>query len=128
DDIYEDITQGWVSFVQQLKLALDRHAGETRRTLFLSGAARPGVGEPSAALGLDRRLRPGQPYSAMLSSGDHVSGAVWHGTRFQTGFSVSQWGDGLLIVTDKGTSDKRPHGGGSVILTTYGLSDVAFSE
>ncbi len=128
EDVYEDITQGWVTFVQQLRLALDRHAGESRRTIFLSGAARPGVGEPSVALGLDRGVRPGQTYSAMLTSGDHVSGEIWHGTRFQTGFSVAQWGDGLLVVTDKGISDKRPHGGGSVILTTYGLSDAAFAE
>lgn len=128
DDVYEDITQGWVTFVQQLRLALGRHAGERRRTIFLSGAARPGAGEPSAALGLDRGIRPGQVYSAMLTSGDHVSGQVWHGTRFQTGYTVEQWGDGLLVVTDKGVGEKRPHGGGSVILTTYGLSDAAFAE
>lgn len=128
DGVYEDITQGWVTFAQQLKLALEKHAGEGRRTIYLSGAAKPGVGEPSAALGLDRRLPAGSAYSAMLTSGDHVSGSVWHKTTFQTGYSVEQWTDGLLVVTDKGRSDKRPHGGGSVILTTYGLSSAAFAE
>lgn len=128
DGVYEDITQGWITFAQQLRLALEQHRGEMRRTIFLSGAAKPGAGEPSAALGLDRHIKIGQPYSAMLTSGDHVSGTVWHATTFQTGFSVEQWGDGLLVVTDKGVSESRPHGGGSVILTTYGLSEPAFAE
>ena len=128
DGVYEDITQGWVTFAQQLRLALEQHTGDGRRTIYLSGAAKPGAGEPSTALGLDRRLGLGTRYSAMLTSGDHISGTLWHGTTFQTGFAVEQWGDGLLVVTDKGVSEKRPHGGGSVILTTYGLSDAAFEE
>lgn len=128
DSVYEDITQGWVTFIQQLRLALEQHPGEGRRTIFLSGVAKPGAGEPSAALGLDRQLAVGTPYSAMLTSGDHVSGTLWHRTSFQAGFTVEQWGDGLLVVTDKGVADTRPHGGGSVILTTYGLSDAAFAE
>lgn len=127
-EAYDDIAEGWVTFAHQLQLALERHPGESRRTIFLSGAARPGVGDPSAALGLDRRLPEGMEYSAMLTSGDHVSGTVGHKTAFQTGFHVEQWGHGLLVVTDKGVGEKRPHGGGSVVVTTYGLSDAAFSD
>lgn len=128
DSVYEDMFEGWVTFTQQLKHALEAHAGEGRRTIYLSGAARPGAGEPSAALGLDRRLGVAMPYSAMLTSGDHVAGTVWYKTAFQTGFGVEQWGNGLLVVTDKGISESRPHGGGSVVLTTYGLSQAAFAE
>jgi hypothetical protein len=30
-------------------------------------------------------------------------------------------------VTDMGVSPRRPHGGGSLVLTTYGLSDDGFA-
>jgi hypothetical protein len=127
DDVYEDVTQGWVTFAQQMRLALEQHAGAERRTIFLSGAAKAGVGEPSAALGLSTKGSVGSGYEAQLATGEMASGQIWHRTNFQTGYTVGHWGDGLLVVTDKGISDTRPHGGGSVILTTYGLSEADFA-
>lgn len=127
--VYEDISQGWVNFFQQLRLALERHAGETRRTIYLSGSSRAGVREPSAELGLGEAadLGQGEAYAARLGTGDSASGSVWYRTHFQTALTVEQWGDGLLVVTDMGASPKRPHGGGSVLLTTYRLDDAAFA-
>ena len=128
--VYEDITQGWINFFQQLRLKFDLHpAGEARRTIYLSGPAKPGVGEPSTALRLDSaiHLDAEQPYSAHLDTGDSVSGKVWYRTHFQTAVTVEQWGNGLLVVTDMGVVPKRPHGGGSVLLTTYGLSETEFA-
>lgn len=126
--VYEDVIQGWVNFFQQLRLALNLHRGETRRTIYLSGPSKAGIGEPSAGLGLTGTtdLAPGARYEARLAAGDHVSGEVWYQTHFQTGLTVEQWGNGLLVVTDMGVSPERPHGGGSVLLTTYGLSDADF--
>ena len=43
-DGFDPIAEGWISFVQQLRFALERHPGEERRTLRLSGPA----GEPPA--------------------------------------------------------------------------------
>jgi len=127
--VYEDITQGWINFFQQLRLALERHPGKDRRTLYLSGPSKPGVGEPSAELGLGgfTALTPGAPYAARLATGEDLSGEVWYQTHFQTALTVGQWGEGLLVVTDMGVSPKRPHGGGSVLLTTYGFSDAEFT-
>lgn len=127
---YDDIYEGWVTFAQQLRLLLDRHPGGTRRTIYLSGAAKPGVGEPSQALGLaDLRGRPdGTEYTANAATGDLLNGIVWHRTRYQLGLNVLEWGDGLLVVTDKGRSRTRPDGGGSVLITTFDLDDVAFAE
>lgn len=34
DDYYEDITEGWITFLHQLKFAHEYHPGQTRRTLF----------------------------------------------------------------------------------------------
>lgn len=129
DDVYEDIREGWVNFFQQLRLALELHPGEERRTLYLSGAARPGVGEPRAALGLDAVARQGvgQPYTVELGSGLTARGLVWYRTHFQTALLVQQFGNGLMVVSDMGVSPKRPHGGGSVLITTYGLSEDEFS-
>jgi hypothetical protein len=126
--IYEDISQGWINFFQQLRLALELHPGEGRRTIYLSGPSAAGIGEPSAELGLGEAadLAPGEAYAARLATGDSASGNVWYATHFQTALTVEQWGNGLLVVTDMGTSPKRPHGGGSVLLTTYGLDDAAF--
>lgn len=126
--VYEDISQGWINFFQQLRLALEKHAGESRRTIYLSGPSRAGIGEPSQELGLGptTNLAPGARYSAQLSVGDKASGEVWYRTHFQTALTVEQWGNGLLVVTDMGVSPSRPNGGGSVLLTTYGLSDADF--
>lgn len=127
--VYEDISQGWINFFQQLKLALELHPGEQRRTIYLSGAGKPGIGEPSAELGLGEAaaLAPDEAYAARLATGDSASGKVWYQTHFQTGLTVEQWGNGLLVVTDMGISPSRPHGGGSVLLTTYGLGETDFT-
>jgi len=127
---YEDISQGWVNFFQQLRLVLELHPGATRRTVYLSGPSKSGVGEPSVELGLGAAadLAPGAAYAAQLGTGDSVSGKVWYQTHFQTAVTVEQWGNGLLVVSDMGVSPKRPHGGGSVLLTTYGLDPAQFTE
>lgn len=127
--VYEDISQGWINFFQQLRLALEQHPGEGRRTIYLSGPSQPGVGEPSAQLGLGAMtdLADGTAYAAPLATGESASGRVWYQTHFQTALTVEQWGNGLLVVTDMGVSPKRPHGGGSVLLTTYGLPPADFA-
>ena len=127
--VYDDISQGWITFFQQLRLMLERHPDERRRTLFLSGPAQAGVGEPSIELALRAAssLPPGTPCTAELATGDKVAGQAWYRTHFQTALTVDQWGDGLLVVTDKGPSPERPHGGGSALLTTYGLTDIEFA-
>lgn len=129
DGVYEDIREGWVNFFQQLRLALELHPGEERRTIYLFGAAKPGVGEPSAELGLDgpAAYQAGRPYQAALATGLNARGLVWYATHYQTALVVEQFGNGLMVVSDMGISPKRPHGGGSVLITTYGLSEPEFS-
>ena len=39
DEIFEDMTQGWIAFFLQMRFALERHASDKRRTLFLSGSS-----------------------------------------------------------------------------------------
>ena len=128
-DVYEDMTEGWIAFVQQLRFGLERHDLGPRRTLYLAGSAKPGGAAPIAALGLAdlRDHADGEAVSVDLATGEHIEGQVWHRTSWQVGLTVPQWGDGLLIVTDKSATEKSPHGRGMVVLTTYGFSDADFA-
>ncbi|MGQ0661490.1 SRPBCC family protein [Sphingosinicella sp.] len=128
-DVYEDMTEGWISFVQQLRFGIERHDLGPRRALYLGGSAKPDGSAPIAALGLTglRDLADGEAVSVDLPTGEHVDGQVWHRTSWQVGLTMPQWGDGLLIVTDKSVTDKAPDGRGMAVLTVYGFSDEEFA-
>lgn len=127
--VYEDVVEGWISFAQQLRFGLERHDIGPRRTIYLNGRAKPDGSAPIEALGLaDLRGKwPGERVAVDLANGEHVEGEVWHHNQWQVGLTVPQWGDGLLIATDKSVTDKAPHGRGMVILTTYGMADEDFA-
>jgi hypothetical protein len=128
DEVYDEMTEGWIAFVQQLRLALGRHRGEERRTIYLSGNAREaGAPLPSRALGLrELAAGPAGGPAALDGAGERLEGEVWHRSAHQSAMSVGSWGDGLLIANDRPPSEKAPNGGGWVLLTTYGLDDAAF--
>jgi hypothetical protein len=128
DDYYDDINEGWVTFLHQLRFALERHPGADRRTLFFSGT--PGAaGEPRTALGLDRIVdrAPGDHYDTDLA-GEPAAGQVWFRSTRQIGLSVDSWGDGLMVVGTAPPSPNRPHPQAMAVLTTYGLADKEFDE
>ena len=119
----EDITQGWLTFLQQLRFALERHPHGNRRTFFFS---MPGNdGSAIEKLGIADLPKPGEPYSLTLATGEEVSGKVWFRSNHQVGLTVSHYaehGDGLVIVADQPViKDIRPEGGSMVIISTYDL-------
>lgn len=118
DAHFDDLREGWLSFVQQLKLALERHPREARRTLYLSG--RPRGGPARGALGLDRLADGAAGRLAGAPGGPIDVETRWQG-GFQTVVGVPAWGDGLLAVID------RPGGGSQATLTTYGLDEDRFA-
>ncbi|MGQ0590869.1 MAG: SRPBCC family protein [Sphingosinicella sp.] len=128
-DVYEDMVEGWISFVEQLRFGLERHDLGARRALYLSGCAKPGGSAPIAALGLTRLrdAEPGEGIDAVLPTGEKM-GEVWHHNNWQIGVTMPDWGDGLLIVTDKSVTDTSPDGRGALILTVYGFDDAAFAD
>jgi uncharacterized protein YndB with AHSA1/START domain len=131
DDVYDEVNEGWIMFVQQLRLALVRHPGEDRRTLYLDGHAVDVDAFPvEAALGITdiAALTPGSPYDTRAETGDALTGDVWYHTAHQFGVTVEQFGNGLLIVGNHPPSARPPHGGGWVLITTYGLDHAAFAE
>jgi hypothetical protein len=130
DEVYDDISEGWTSFVQQLRFALARHPGENRRTVWLGGSAVDVDAFPlEAALGMTdvAALSAGSPYDTTIATGD-MAGEVWFHAPHQFGVTVEQFGDGLLIAGNQPASERPPHGGAWVIITTYGMDDAAFDE
>lgn len=131
EDVYDDISEGWITFVQQLRFMLDRHPGQDRRTLYLDGHAVDVDAFPvEAALQLTgaAALAPGSPYDARAATGDHLTGEVWFRTAHQFGLTVERFGNGLLVIGDPPPATRPPHGGGWVVITTYGLDDTAFAD
>ena len=129
EDIFEDLTQGWLAFVGQLRFAVERHPDHKRRTLFVSGAPLA-AGQPLAgkALGLPAEGAAGAPYATTAPMGDALAGRIWYRGRHQLQVTVDGVGDGLLVVMDRQPDEKRPKGHSQVILTTYGLDDRTFDE
>jgi len=127
---YEDTWEGWTTFFHQLRFLIERHPGAKRRTLFFSGNRPGNAGDlPVRALGLDSLMTVpvGSAVSFDLPVGERASGQVWHRSEHQVGMSVEGWGDGLLVITDQPPPNRAPDGGGTAVLTTFGLSDAAFS-
>jgi len=119
----EDITQGWLTFLQQLRFALERHPHGKRHTLFLQVPGGPG--SAIEKLGLSDVPAPGDEYTLTLPTGEEISGKVWYRSNHQVGLTVhgyAEHGDGLLIVADQPKiADVRPDGGSLAIISTYGL-------
>jgi uncharacterized protein YndB with AHSA1/START domain len=129
EDIFEDVTQGWIAFLLQLRFAVERHATDKRRTLFLSGSPQ-GANRLLAgrAFGLPATGAPGTAYAVTAPTGDALAGRIWHRGRHQLAVTVDGVGDGLLIAMDRAPDAKYPHGHSQLILTTYGLSDRTYDE
>ncbi len=104
-EFYEEISEGWTSFLHQLKFALEQHPGEARRTLFLSGSGAPA--RPLTA-GLEQR-------------------AVFFTAANQRGLVLAESGPGLAVVAE---TPSRPgkEAGAMLIVTTYGQDDAEFAR
>jgi hypothetical protein len=129
--IYSDLTEGWLTFLHQLKFLLERHPGADRRTVYLNGrAASAATPLPAQALGLDpvAIVPVGERYAIETAAGETLAGTVWYRGAYQFGLTVDGYGDGLLIVNARPRTEKSAHGGGSIVVTTYGLDDAAFER
>jgi hypothetical protein len=125
---YDEVVEGWITFMNQLRFLLERKDGLERRTIRLSGTGPHGERLPSKALGIGGLVdaAEGSHYVAELPGHERITGEVWHRGRHQIGLTVSEWGESLMIVVDRPGSDTAPHGGGAITISTFGLSDVDF--
>jgi uncharacterized protein YndB with AHSA1/START domain len=124
---YEDINEGWQTFLEQLRFAVERHELAERRTVMLDGTLRSRAPLVDA-LGLSEvaKLPPGAPYRAAIATGEQLSGRVWERRTNQLLLTVDAAGDGLLVLVEMPRAAHRPDGGVLVVLTAYGLDDAAF--
>jgi hypothetical protein len=127
DDIYDEITEGWRTFVYQLRFAFAFHPGEARRTLYMSGRTRSGGTAPPEALGLSAlgALTEGDPYSLTAATGDRLSGRIWFRSGWQIGLAVDGFGPGLLVAMRRPPTGKSPLGSGMLLLSLYGFDEGA---
>ncbi|HXV95083.1 MAG TPA: hypothetical protein VD695_00915 [Gaiellaceae bacterium] len=123
---WDDIYEGWIMFVQQLRFALERHPGEERKVFQLWISRDPASGLPADALGLGKlgSTAIGQRYELDSPVGERMTGVVWYRSPHQIGVSVDGYGDGLIVVAG---SDSAP-GRGMAIVTTYGRDDAVFER
>jgi uncharacterized protein YndB with AHSA1/START domain len=91
DDGYDDLAEGWITFAQQLRFAIERGGRDERRTLHLTS---PAVVPGAAALAAE------------------LPGAPWYRTQHQAGIVTK---DGLLAVWEK-----PPAGTAAMTLTRFG--------
>lgn len=121
DAYYDDVNEGWTTFMHQLRFALERHRGIDRRTVFLQGSGE----EPISALGLASvaGADPGSRYTTELV-GEPVTGEVWFRSANQVGLTVDGWGDGLLIIGTTPRSPGHPDGLAMAVLSTYGQDEA----
>lgn len=126
---YDEMTEGWITFAQQLRLYLDRHPGATRRTIYLSGPIPAGQPGPIEALGLigTATSPPGHEYEATGPGGETLTGEVWFRSPHQFGLTVAGYGDGIVVLMVKPASGSNP-GTASVVVSTFDLDAARFAE
>jgi hypothetical protein len=128
DAYYDDITEGWRSFLHQLRFALERRPGTRRRTLFFADRGTYS-GTVIERLGLDAVAgqSAGSRYAATVA-GEDVAGEVWFRSANQLGATVDAWGEGLLVIAGTAPSEADPAGTSMAILSTYDLDDNDFGQ
>lgn len=123
DAYYDDITEGWRTFLFQLAWALERHPDAVRATHFTAGTPRvPGPIVDRLGLGDVAGQPVGSRYAVALPMGFALSGTVFFRTEHQFGLTVTEWGDGLLEIADSPPAPHRPVAGSAAILSFYGMS------
>jgi uncharacterized protein YndB with AHSA1/START domain len=125
---YDEVVEGWITFINQLKFLLERKPGSERRTIRETGNATERHRLPSNAMGIDglHDAADGSSYIAELPGHERISGEVWHRGKHQIGLTVGEWDDALMVVSNRPKSETAPHGGGSILISTFGLDDATF--
>ena len=120
DAYYDDITEGWTTFLQQLRFAVERKPGAPRRTVFLNGPNKSGR-DLAHDLGLGDA-------GAVDLVGEKVTTEPWYRAENQLGVAVDVWGGGLLVVASCAPTEAKPDGVAMAVLSTYGLSDDQLAD
>ncbi|MDX6692069.1 MAG: hypothetical protein QOG15_3526 [Solirubrobacteraceae bacterium] len=128
---YDGMHEGWTTFVAQLRFALERHPGEDRRTIYLTGiASAPEVPTVMHSLGLAEIASApvGGSYEVHGADGSvSLTGQLWARSLRQTAITVGG-GTGLLVAAELPPDVRPPHGGATALITSYGLDGDEFQR
>jgi hypothetical protein len=101
-DHHDEIAEGWLTFLHQLRFALERHPGEERRTIRVVGVARDGDTGPPVPV-------------------EDLGGEEWYRAARQAGLTAPAYGDGLVVLAREGGPRV------TATVTTYGLGTAEFA-
>jgi hypothetical protein len=123
--IYDDVDEGWSTFLHTLQFRLERHPDDERRTGFWWGRCIQDYGPRAVValgLGVLDDLHAGDAYEATSAMGDELAGEVWFRTPHQVGITVEGWGDGLFVIAES-PSLHPPHAASMAVANFYGIDD-----
>ncbi|GAB3932183.1 hypothetical protein GCM10029976_037730 [Kribbella albertanoniae] len=112
DAYYDDVTEGWITFLHQLRFAIEHHPGEPRRTLFYSGT---GPVNPITELGI--------PADELDLPDGRAKALAFYTSEHQAGVTVDAWGNGLLVLSHIPPGETKPEGATMAVLSLYGDVD-----
>ncbi len=108
DDGYDQIAEGWRAFLLQLGDYLERHPGQRRRTIRLSGEA--------------------MPIAVLAAVAGEVEGESRRASAYLSVTTTGSYGRGLVVVDSSEPLDSANAGRVNVTITTYGLDDEKFAQ
>lgn len=131
DGVYDEIDEGWIAFVQQLRFALEQHPDAERVTLSALGMDAGDRRDPllyRAGLHGVRGLPVGAHVDVTRPDGSRVGGTLVHRTEHQVGIHLHGIAESLLVLMFEPPGHRPPHGRVSAVLSTYGLDDATLAE
>jgi uncharacterized protein YndB with AHSA1/START domain len=108
DDAYDQIEEGWRTFLLQLRDYLERHPGKRRRTIRLTSEAKPIAVLAAVAGEVEGESRRASPHLSVTTT--------------------DSYGHGLVVVDSSEPLDSAGTGRVNVTITTYRLDDRDFAR
>jgi hypothetical protein len=94
DTYYDNITEGWVSFLEQLRFMLEHQPDRPRHTTIESSKIKHKTFIKEVGIGNEQE---GATFTGTFDN-EEISGMIYFITSKQIGLLVNEWGPGLLIV------------------------------
>jgi uncharacterized protein YndB with AHSA1/START domain len=108
EDAYDQIEEGWRTFLLQLRDYLERHPGKRRRTIRVTSEAKPIAVLAAVAGEVEGQSRRAGPHLSVTTT--------------------DSYGRGLVVVDSSEPLDSADTGRVNVTITTYGLDNESFGR
>lgn len=131
DGVFDPVDEGWITFLHQLRFALEVHPGEDRVSLVSTGMDAGGRDDPllfRAGLHGVRGTPVGSHVEATRPDGSRVGGTLVLRTEHQIGIHLHGIAESLLVLVEEPAARRPPHGVVNAYLSTYGLDESTLAE